>query len=205
MSEEDKKAPEEKGARRGRNLPLILLLVGLAMVAFLQMPDNGKTARITYAQFRYLGSEQALEDIEILHAPDNIKIEGKLNTERIQTLIREGNFSAEQKKNLAERTRYRVEGVLRREGDQGRGLVGGDARQALHEDAEPAIEALEVRAQRLARRLRGAVLRQVAHPLVEPGHVFQKLHHLLLDHMGLLAHPRVAQQRCHHLDRQHQQ
>ena len=113
MSEDNQKAPQEKGARRGRNLPLILLLVGLAMVAFLQMPDSGKTARITYAQFRYLGSEGALEEIEVLHAPDSIKIEGKFDIERIEMLINEGNFSAKQKKNLTKRTRYRVDGVMR--------------------------------------------------------------------------------------------
>ena len=109
MSEAEKQAPE-KGARRGRNLPLILLLVGLAMVAFLQMPDNGTTVRITYAQFRYLGTEQAIEDIEVLHAPDSFKIEGKLNKDRVEALIREGKFGDEQKKNLSERERYRDDG-----------------------------------------------------------------------------------------------
>ena len=63
MSEAEKKGPD-KGVRRGRNLPLILLLVGLAMVAFLQMPDNGKTARITYAQFQELGQQGASRLLE---------------------------------------------------------------------------------------------------------------------------------------------
>ncbi|MHC4957405.1 MAG: ATP-dependent zinc metalloprotease FtsH [Planctomycetota bacterium] len=117
MSGDAKKQGSGNGGnvRRGRNIPLIVLLIGLAMVAFLQYnPASARTARITYSQFRELGRKKALENIEILHAPDHVQIEGKLKTDRVQQLLSEGTFSEDQKKNLQERERYRVEGVMRR-------------------------------------------------------------------------------------------
>jgi len=111
----DKKDDKGPAPKRGRNIPLIVLLVGLAMVAFYQFdPAAGQTARITYAEFRELGEKDALEDIEILYAPDHVLIEGKLKKDRVETLLGDGTFTDDQKKNLSDRDRYRVESVMRR-------------------------------------------------------------------------------------------
>jgi cell division protease FtsH len=100
--------------RRARNLPLIVLLAGLAMLAFYQFdPDSGRTARITYAQFQKLGEKNALDTIEMLHSPAQVEFKGTLNQDRVQELIGEGEFSNKSKKKLDQCTRYRVEAVPR--------------------------------------------------------------------------------------------
>ena len=101
--------------RRGRNLPLIVLLSVLALIAFAQIDrSGGKLAKITYAEFRYLGSKTALKEIEILHAADHIELKGKLDTEKIEILLSDDiSLSAEAKKRLDGKDGFRVTGVLR--------------------------------------------------------------------------------------------
>ena len=117
MSEPEKK-PNGDGQklRRMRNLPLLVLLSGLALVALLQMAegfDSGKTARITYAYFQKLGREQVLKDIEVLHSPDHIEIKGGLKKEALETFLAQPAVTDDEKKILANRDRYRVEGPTR--------------------------------------------------------------------------------------------
>jgi len=108
------KEPDAKG-RRLRNVPLLVLLAGLAMIAFLRLDtDSRVTARITYAQFRVLGKRLALDDIEILHGPDHVEIQGSLNEEAFARLLEDGTvFSAEDAKKYKTCKKYRVEGVMR--------------------------------------------------------------------------------------------
>jgi cell division protease FtsH len=116
MTQEDQKQGGGDGnkLRRVRNLPLIVLLSGLALVALLQIdPKAGQTARITYAQFQQLGEQQALKDIEIRHSIDHVEIQGKLRGERLKELIDSNAIVGEERKQLDKRERYRVEGVLR--------------------------------------------------------------------------------------------
>ncbi|MHC4136554.1 MAG: hypothetical protein ACYS0K_16440, partial [Planctomycetota bacterium] len=116
MTQEDPKQGGGDGSRlrRIRNLPLIVLLSGLALVALLQIdPQAGQTARITYAQFRQLGEQKALADIEILHSIDHVEIQGKLDKTRVKELIDTNTLTDEERKQLDERERYRVDGVMR--------------------------------------------------------------------------------------------
>ena len=116
MTQEDPKQGGGDGnrLRRIRNLPLIVLLSGLALVALLQIdPQAGQTARITYAQFRQLGEQKALDDIKIRHSLDHVEIQGKLDEARVKELIDTNVFSDTERKQLDERKRFRVEGVLR--------------------------------------------------------------------------------------------
>ncbi|MHC5042094.1 MAG: ATP-dependent zinc metalloprotease FtsH [Planctomycetota bacterium] len=116
MTQEDPKQGGGDGnrLRRIRNLPLIVLLSGLALVALLQIdPQAGQTARITYAQFRQLGEQKALADIEILHSIDHVEIQGKFDKERLESLIESNAIVGDERKQLDKRERYRVEGVLR--------------------------------------------------------------------------------------------
>jgi cell division protease FtsH len=116
--------------RRVRNLPLILILTGLALVVLLQAGDfqSGKTAIVTYTQFRQLGQLGALEEIEIYSAPDQVEIKGKLNEPAVKQMIERGfpeaqrarlesggatGFTEDQVKILDGKERFRVEGVLR--------------------------------------------------------------------------------------------
>ncbi|MHC4549756.1 MAG: ATP-dependent zinc metalloprotease FtsH [Planctomycetota bacterium] len=113
MSENDQKNDGSK-LRRARNLPLIVLLCGLALVLLLSFdPDAGSTARITYAQFRQFGHSKVLADIEILHSVDNVEIQGKFDVERLNELLESGAFSEAERKQLDKRERYRVDGVMR--------------------------------------------------------------------------------------------
>jgi cell division protease FtsH len=116
MTQEDPKQGGGDGnrLRRIRNLPLIVLLSGLALVALLQIdPQAGQTARITYAQFRQLGEQKALDDIKIRHSADHVEIQGMLDEARVKELIDTNVFSDTERKQLDERKRFRVEGVLR--------------------------------------------------------------------------------------------
>jgi cell division protease FtsH len=123
------KGPRDKDKlRRVRNLPLILILTGLALVVLLQAGDfqSGKTAIITYTQFRQLGQLRALEEIEIYSSPDQVEIKGKLDAAAVKKMIERGfpeaqravvgdatGFTEEQVKLLDGKERFRVEGVLR--------------------------------------------------------------------------------------------
>ena len=50
------KSREPRKFRRTRNLPLILMLVGLMVIVLMNIdPEGEKTALITYAQFQELG------------------------------------------------------------------------------------------------------------------------------------------------------
>jgi len=131
MNDTPQKGPRDKDRlRRVRNLPLILILTGLALVVLLQAGDfqSGKTAVITYTQFRQLGQLGALEDIDVLSSPDQVEIKGKLNEAAITEMLDKGfsqaqrerldprnatGFTEEQRKVLEKRDRFRVEGVLR--------------------------------------------------------------------------------------------
>ena len=113
----DKDPKGEPGPRfrRGRNLPLIVLLSVLALIAFSQLDrGGGKLASITYAEFQYLGQSGALADIEILHSADHVEIKGKLDKERLESLVaNDESLSDEEKKRLDGREGYRVTGVMR--------------------------------------------------------------------------------------------
>jgi len=100
--------------RRMRNLPLIVLLSGLALVALLQFTDgidSGKTARISYAYFQRLGEAGVVKEIEVLHSQDHVEIKGELNTARLEEFLQ--GATDEERKLVEGRERYRVEGVLR--------------------------------------------------------------------------------------------
>ncbi len=131
MNDTMQKGPQEKKRMRHvRNLPLILILSGLALVALLQAGDfqSGRTAIITYTQFRQLGQLGALEEIEVLSAPDQVEIKGKLDGTVVQGILQKGfsdaqrtrlspldatGFTDEQRKLLDGKERFRVDGVLR--------------------------------------------------------------------------------------------
>ncbi|MFI5402550.1 MAG: hypothetical protein ACHQ1G_06400, partial [Planctomycetota bacterium] len=130
MSDTTPKGPREKERmRRVRNLPLILILSGLALVALLQAGDfqSGKTAVLTYTQFRQLGQLGALDEIEVLSSPDQVEIKGKLDEKEIQTILQKGfseeqkrivpaggtGFTDDQRKLLDKKERFRVDGVMR--------------------------------------------------------------------------------------------
>ena len=140
--------PQEKGRdpehgkepgtrfRRARNLPLIVLLSVLALIAFSQIDrDGGKLATITYTEFRYLGQAGALSEIELLHSGDHVELRGKLRTGRLNEIL-SGNWTPQEggsdsnpsweskklsklvlsqksKEDLKDREGYRVVGVLR--------------------------------------------------------------------------------------------
>ncbi len=112
---QDPKGEQGPHFRRGRNLPLIVLLAVLALIAFSQLDrSGGKLATLTYAEFRYLGQNGALTEIEILHSADHVEIKGKLDKEVVETMIAEDeSLSAEEKKRLDGREGYRVTGVMR--------------------------------------------------------------------------------------------
>ncbi len=96
---------------RGRNLPLILLLLVLAVVALSQFtPDASKTAGITFSQWRFLGEEGALQDIEIIHGPERVEIKGKLDEDQLNEIL--GKLDDGERKVLEGKNRYRVEGIL---------------------------------------------------------------------------------------------
>jgi cell division protease FtsH len=126
------KAPKDKDKlRRVRNLPLILILSALALVVLLQAGDfqSGKTAIVTYTQFRQLGQLGALDEIEVLSSADQVEIKGKLNKDVVEKVLSSGftgaqkakldppattnGFTEEQRNLLDGKDRFRVEGVLR--------------------------------------------------------------------------------------------
>ena len=118
MNDQDKKKPAERKARVGRNMPLVLLLVGLALLAFIGFPpDAGKTATITFPMFQYLGESGALTEIELLHSLEKADLRGKLDTAKIEELKGDGpglgGLEEEEFKLLRGKESYRVEGVMR--------------------------------------------------------------------------------------------
>ena len=109
----DKKRDPRK-FRRTRNLPLILMLVGLMVIVLMNIDaGEGKTALLTYAQFQQLGKQGALDEIELLYSQDRVEIRGKLNATRIETLVENDKVDEATAKTLAERKLYRVEAVMR--------------------------------------------------------------------------------------------
>ena len=105
---------DPKKFRRSRNLPLIFLLVGLMVIVLMNIDADGeKTAALTYAQFRELGKNGALEEIELLYGQDRVEIRGTLNTARVETLIEEKKFSEATRNALTKRKKFRVEAVMR--------------------------------------------------------------------------------------------
>ncbi|MHC4940180.1 MAG: ATP-dependent zinc metalloprotease FtsH [Planctomycetota bacterium] len=105
---------DPKKFRRSRNLPLIFLLVGLMVIVLMNIDADGeKTAALTYAQFRELGRDGGLEQIELHYGQDQVEIRGTLNTARIETLIEDGKLDEATRKSLTKRKKYRVEAVMR--------------------------------------------------------------------------------------------
>jgi len=133
MNESMQKGPREKERmRRVRNLPLVLILSGLALVVLLQAHDfqSGKMAVITYTQFRQLGRVGALDEVEVLSSPDQVEIKGKFDVAAVQGILQKGfseaqrdrlglgpagatGFSDDQRKVLDGKERFRVDGLLR--------------------------------------------------------------------------------------------
>ncbi len=111
----EKPTPEDpRKGRRARNVPLLLLLLGLMAVVFVQFDADGtRSAGITYAQLRNLGQEGALEEIEVYHSQDHVEIHGKLDKEAVQRLIREGKLTDKAKSALDAKDKFKVEGVMR--------------------------------------------------------------------------------------------
>ncbi|MEE8105250.1 MAG: ATP-dependent zinc metalloprotease FtsH [Planctomycetota bacterium] len=116
---EQNRPDQENLPRRGRNLPLMMLLLGLALIAFMMFSDQqGLSAPLTYAQFRRLGETGRLESVEILHNREGkVQIKGKLkNIEESDPKIDEirKDFDDENWKKLLGKDRtYLVEDVLR--------------------------------------------------------------------------------------------
>jgi len=110
-NEKDRRSREWK-VRRGRNLPLIFLLLGLAMVAIWSANQGTeKSAVLTYAQFLVLGEQRCIESIEIRHSLDRVELVGKLRKEAVAALAaRDGGWEKVAKSGVEE---YQVEGVMR--------------------------------------------------------------------------------------------
>jgi len=101
---------------RRRNLPLILILSVLALVALMQIePGGGNTARITFAELRRLGEEGVIDSIKIQHAPDHVELKGEFRAPALEKLLDDRNkLSEAERKLLGKKPKgYRVEGVLR--------------------------------------------------------------------------------------------
>ena len=108
------KSREPRKFRRTRNLPLILMLVGLMVIVLMNIdPEGEKTALITYAQFQELGRIGGIDEIELLYSQDRVEIRGKLNEQAVARLIEEEKLSAATRKTLTKRKRYRVDAVMR--------------------------------------------------------------------------------------------
>jgi len=112
------KGRDARKFRRTRNLPLILMLVGLMVIVLISIDNGGdKTAIITYAQFLDLGERKAIEDIELLYSQDRVEIRGKFRKESLAAIIADENeetkLSGAAKKALKAREGYRVEAVMR--------------------------------------------------------------------------------------------
>jgi cell division protease FtsH len=98
--------------RRGRNLPLFFLLLGLAMVAIWSAGQGVATgAQLTYAQFLALGEAGGIESIEIRHTLDRVELKGKLNLDVVRKLAAEDPSW----KSVADANSdtYHIEGVMR--------------------------------------------------------------------------------------------
>jgi len=105
---------DPKKFRRSRNLPLILLLVGLMVIVLMNIDADGeKTASLTYAQFRELGRNAGLQSIQLLYGPDRVEIRGDLESDRVAQLIEDGKFNEATTNALTKRKKYRVEAVMR--------------------------------------------------------------------------------------------
>ncbi|MFQ5844878.1 MAG: ATP-dependent zinc metalloprotease FtsH [Planctomycetota bacterium] len=123
MSDAKRPSPKEREwkPRMGRNLPLLLLLLGLVLLAFIGLPpDAGKTATITFPMFEHLGKNRALKEIEILHSAEKVEIRGALDPDRVTELYAGGPGvggptpqEEEEWKLLRDKEAYRVDGVMR--------------------------------------------------------------------------------------------
>jgi len=127
---ENQKDPQRDAnrLRRIRNLPLLIILSALALIALLQMGDmhGGKTALISYSQFRELGKVGALKTIDVRHSPDHVEIKGDFRPDVMKQILDRGfteeqrkaagtertELTKDQRKLLDDRQSYRVEGVL---------------------------------------------------------------------------------------------
>jgi len=116
---EQNRPDQENAPRRGRNLPLMMLVLGLALIAFMMLSDQqGMSAPLTYAQFHRLGEAGRLETIEILHNREGkVQIKGKLKTieesDPSIDAIRKDFDDENWKKLLGKDRTYLVEDVLR--------------------------------------------------------------------------------------------
>jgi len=109
-NKEKKSKGRETRAKRGRNLPLFFLLLGLALVAIWSAGQGAEgSVAITYAQFHALGREKCLEDIELLHSIDRVELRGKLNRQRLAELAAKDP----RWEKIAKLDRYVVEDVMR--------------------------------------------------------------------------------------------
>jgi len=105
---------DAKKFRRSRNLPLIFLLVGLMVIVLMNIDADGeKTAVLTYAQFRELGRNGGLKQIELLYGQDRVEIRGDLDSDRVNQLVEDGKLDEATTKALTKRKKYRVEAVMR--------------------------------------------------------------------------------------------
>ena len=116
-------APEKSG-RRSRNLPLLLLLSGLALIALMAFDRESFSAQLTYAQFRLLGEQGYLASIDVLHASGSegrVEIKGNVKRDELKNKddLPPQITSAFTKKTLDKLTNestktYHVEDVMRR-------------------------------------------------------------------------------------------
>jgi cell division protease FtsH len=110
----NRKTEERRGRRIRTNLPLVILLCALAAIVFMHFnPQGNRLAPLTYAEYCSLGANGALEEIEILHAPDRVEIRGKLDRDSVQSLKNAGKLTEEQYKRMENRDAYVVEDVMR--------------------------------------------------------------------------------------------
>lgn len=118
MSDQQPKDEDGQKLRRTRNLPLIVLLSGLALVALIQFSDNlnsGTTAPITFALFEELGAAGVIEEFEIHHSMDHVEIKGKFRDKSLEDYLKglKEDENGKVKTALKKREKFRVEGVLR--------------------------------------------------------------------------------------------
>jgi len=111
-----KNKPEKPVRRFRANLPLVLLFCALLTLVFMHFnPQGGQRARLTYAEFCYLGSQGGLREIEILHAPDRVEIRGKMKPEKVKEAIEAGKLGSRKERNeeVQGRELFVVEDVMR--------------------------------------------------------------------------------------------